>query len=526
MKSPLTLIILDGYGLSPTTEKNPIAQAKAPIMRSLFRDYPWVQLYAAEQHVGLKFGEMGNSEVGHLNIGAGKVIYQNLPRVNLAISDGSFFKNDVLMKAIATVKKNKSTLHYLGICSNGGVHGHIEHLHALIKLAKEEKVKNVRVHAITDGRDTAPSIATNFLETLQEVMKAAKIGEIATVGGRYYAMDRNTKWDRTRQMYDAMTRGSAKTHTDPIALLAESYKGDVTDEMIPPTTIVDKKGGPIGLIKPGDAVIFFNFRPDRARQLTQAFVLEDFSDFDRGEKIENLSFTTMMEYEKGLPVGVVFPPEIITMPLARVIAEKGWKQYHIAETEKYAHVTYFLNGGTEEPFAGEKRELIPSPDVKTYDEKPEMSAAAVAKTLVGEIESGAYEFSVVNFANPDMVAHTGNYEATLEAIEAVDVAVGRVVDATLAQGGCVLITADHGNAEGLVNAVTGEIDKEHSTMPVPLMLIDAERKREKTDDELAAMRAETTPVGILADVAPTIIDIMGLKKPKEMSGNSLLEYLT
>lgn len=522
--SPLVLVVLDGYGLSPTAEKNPIAQAKKPVLDSLMRSYPFTALYAAEQYVGLSFGEMGNSEVGHLNIGAGKVVYQSLPRINLAIADKSFFKNEAFLKAIEHCRKKKRTLHLLGLVSNGGVHAHQEHLHALLYICKEQKFSDVMVHAITDGRDTAPSVAYSFLSTLTEVMKTAKIGQIATVGGRYFGMDRNNVWDRTKKMYDAMTKGEGEKTRDPIATVQESYKKNVTDEMIVPTVVVDKKDKPVGLVQEGDSVVFFNFRPDRARQLTQAFVLDAFKGFAR-EKIKDLFFATMMEYEKGLPVEVAYPTEFITMPLARVIAEKGWKQYHIAETEKYAHVTYFLNGGTEDAFSGEDRELIPSPAVATYDLKPEMSAVEVTDKLIAKINEGGYPLYIVNYANPDMVGHTGNYEATVKAIETVDACVGKVVEATLAKKGRVLITADHGNAEVMVNEITGVIDKEHSTNPVPLFFIDEALKREKSEEELLIAREQIAPVGILADVAPTILELMGVPQPKEMTGKSLVASL-
>ncbi|MDO8582178.1 MAG: 2,3-bisphosphoglycerate-independent phosphoglycerate mutase [bacterium] len=523
--NPIVLIVVDGYGLYANPEKNPIANASKPVIDGLIKNYPYASLNAAEQYVGLSFGEMGNSEVGHLNIGAGKVIYQSLPRISVAIADKSFFKNEKFLKAVDHCRKNDSTLHLVGMVSNGGVHAHLEHLHALLYVCKEQKFTNVKVHAITDGRDTAPAVGLSFLTTLTEVMKTAKLGAIATVGGRYYAMDRNNVWDRTKKMYDAMVKGEGEKARDPLALLKESYKKKVTDEMIIPTVIVDKKDQPIGLVKAGDSVIFFNFRPDRARQLAQAFVLPEMKSFDRGEKIKDLQFTTMMEYEKGLPVDVAFAPELITMPLARVISEQGWKQYHIAETEKYAHVTYFLNGGQEEAFKGEERDLVPSPAVATYDEKPEMSAAGVTDKLVAKIKEGGYALYVVNYANPDMVAHTGNYAATVQAVEAVDTAIGRVVEAALAKQGKVLITADHGNAEVVVNEVTGEIDKEHSTNPVPLFFIDAALKSEKTEDELFAAQNMINPIGLLADVAPTILDLYGIKQPAEMTGKSLVPYL-
>ncbi len=523
--APVVLIVLDGYGLSPNAEKNPIAQAKKPVIDRLIQEYPYASLNAAEQYVGLSFGEMGNSEVGHLNIGAGKVIYQSLPRINVAIADKTFFSNTAFLGAIEHCRKNNATLHLLGMVSNGGVHAHQEHLHALLYICKEQKFSNVKVHAITDGRDTAPSVAFSFLTTLTEVMKTAKIGEIATVGGRYYGMDRNNVWDRTKKMYDAMVAGVGEKARDALQAVQESYTKKITDEMIVPTVIVNKKDEPIGLVKAGDSVIFFNFRPDRARQLAQAFVLSDCKSFSRGEKIKDLFFATMMEYEKGLPAEVAFPPELITMPLARVIAEQGWKQYHIAETEKYAHVTYFLNGGQEEAFKGEDRELVPSPAVATYDEKPEMSAAGVTDKLVEKIAKGGYALYAVNYANPDMVAHTGSYEATVRAIETIDVMIGRVVEATLAKGGKVVITADHGNAEVVVNEVTGDIDKEHSTNPVPLFLIDASVKRAKTEEELLQAQQVINPIGILADVAPTILELLGVPQPKEMTGKSLVPYL-
>ncbi len=522
-KRPLILISLDGWGISPIIEGNAIEMAKRPNIMAFAQNYPFALLEASGISVGLPWGEVGNSEVGHLNLGAGQVVYQNLPRINVAVQDKSFFKNEAFLGALAHARKNKSKLHLVGITSNGGVHGHIEHLHALLQLCKEQKFEQVFVHAITDGRDTPPAVAVNFIATLLEVMKSAKTGQLASLIGRFYAMDRNNNWDRVKKAYDLQTKGEGIKATDALKALKDSYAKGVTDEQLEATVIVDRVGTPIATVQPNDAVIFFNFRPDRARQLTYAYVNDTFKDFDRGAKMKSLYFATMMEYQEGLPVKVAFPPQQIQEPLGKIASEAGLKQLRIAETEKYAHVTYFFNGGNEAVFKNEDRAMVPSPDVTSYDQKPEMSAGPLTDKVVKEIESGKYDFIMMNYANADMVGHTGNLKAAIKGIEVVDESLGRVAKAILAKNGIMVITADHGNAEIMLDIVSGNIDKEHSTSPVPFIIVDDTRKRPKTEEEVMILKTEQTAIGILADVAPTIIELLGLKKSKEMTGRSLLQ---
>lgn len=519
---PLMLISLDGWGISPIMDGNAIEMANKPNMTSFLQNYPFALLEASGISVGLPWGEVGNSEVGHLNLGAGQVIYQNLPRINIAIQDKTFFSNVAFLGAIEHCRKNKSQLHLLGITSNGGVHGHIDHLHALIQFCKEQNFDDVFVHAITDGRDTPPAVAVNFLTTLQEVMRTSKVGRIASIIGRFYGMDRNNNWDRTRKAYDLQVNGQGTKADDPIKAVKASYQKGVTDEQLEPICIADRVGNPIATIKANDAVIFFNFRPDRARQLAQAYVNEPFKDFERGPKLKNLFFVTMMTYQDGLPVKIAFPPQYIKEPMGKIISEAGLKQLRIAETEKYAHVTYFFNGGGETVFKGEERAMIPSPDVTSYDQKPDMSAVGITDRLIKEINADKYDFIMLNFANADMVGHTGNLAAAIKGIETVDDCLGKLVAKALEKNMIVVITADHGNAEIMVDLVAGGIDKEHSTSPVPFIIVDDTRKREKTPEEVLILKSEQTAIGILADVAPTCLELMGLKKSKEMTGRSLV----
>ncbi len=522
---PVVLVSLDGWGVSPIREGNAIELAETRNMKDLMRHYPFVMVEASGIAVGLPWGEVGNSEVGHLNLGAGQVVYQNLPRIQLAIQDKSFFSNEKLIGAIEHAHKNGSSLHLVGIASNGGVHGHIEHLHALLKLCKEQKFKKqVYIHCITDGRDTPPAVAANFIEELLEVIKANKVGEIATLVGRYYAMDRNNSWDRTKLAYDLFTQGLGLQFKDPLEAIKEIYQRGMTDEQLAPTVIVDKKGQPLTIIKENDAVIFWNYRPDRARQLTQAFVVDAFKGFER-KKIPNLKFVTMMEHEAGLPVDVVFEPQFIKEPVGKIVAEAGLKQLRLAETEKYAHVTYFFNGGAEEPFKNEDRVLIPSPNVATYDLKPEMSAPQIAERAAKEIKSGKYDFILINFANADMVGHTGILDAAIKGVEAVDEAVGKVAKATVDAGGVMVITADHGNAEQKVDPLKGTVTKEHTTSVVPMIVIDPSRARELDEASFEVLRMQINPVGILADVGPSILALLELEPSKEMTGRSLLNDL-
>ncbi|MBI4280698.1 2,3-bisphosphoglycerate-independent phosphoglycerate mutase [Candidatus Uhrbacteria bacterium] len=519
---PVVLIILDGWGVAPAGQGNALTGAATPRLKELVARYPALSLRASGNEVGLSWGEMGNSEVGHLTIGAGRIFYQTLPRINKAIEDGIFFQNSAFLSAMNGARKAGVTLHLVGLVSQGRVHAMESHLQALLELAKRQKVKSVAVHVILDGRDTVYNSGPDFVTQLLEKMKALKTGKIATLMGRYYAMDRDRRWDRTEKAYRAMVFGEGERATDPIEALKASYAKEVFDEQFLPT-IIEEEGKPVATVGDGDAMIFFNFRPDRARQLTQALVLPDFDAFPRSV-IKNLSFVTMVEYEKDLPVTAAFPPETIERPLGRVLSEAGCKQLHIAETEKYAHVTYFFNGTREEPFSGEDRVIIPSPPVAAYDTVPEMSAHEITKRVVKEIDRDAYDFMVVNFANSDMVAHTGNLEATRRAAEAVDEYVGKIVDAAGQKGGVVLITADHGNAEELLNLQTGAVDKEHSTNPVPLIVVgksfagQVAAAGEVPGGDLSLV----APTGMLADVAPTILKIMNIPQPSEMTGQPLL----
>src|SRR6266852_1243962 len=515
---PFVLIVMDGWGINPRKEGNAIALARTPNIDKLARDRPHTSVKTSGEALGLPESQMGNSEVGHQNIGAGKRVLQDYTRVSASIKDGSFFHNPALLKAIEHVKKNQSRLHICGLLGNGGVHAHESHLEALLRLAQIHAVERVYVHSFTDGRDTSPTGGIEFMRLLQA--RAREIGgehaaKVATVSGRYYAMDRDNRWDRTGMTYFAMTRGEGQRASSAVAAIQQSYDQGVTDEFIIPTVVMENNH-PVALVKAGDALIHYNFRPDRARQLTKAFVLKELppqaaGKFDRGPRIDNLQYVMMTEYEEGLDAGVAYRADEVDMPLARVISEHGLRQFHTAETEKYAHVTYFINGRRETPFPGEDRLLVPSPKVPTYDLQPEMSAAGVTEEAVEHIRSGQYDLVIMNYANADMVGHTGVIEAAIKAVEAVDTGVGRVVEAALAVGGGLLITADHGNAEQLIDYDTSKPFTAHTTNPVPLFLV---------VPQLAQAKLRTD--GILADVAPTILQIMGIKQPKDMTGSSLI----
>ncbi|MFH1193974.1 MAG: 2,3-bisphosphoglycerate-independent phosphoglycerate mutase [bacterium] len=520
---PCVLMILDGWGIAPPSEANAISQAKTPVVNRLISTYPAMTLSASGMEVGLRIGEMGNSEVGHLNIGAGRVYYQTLPRINKAVSDGSFLSNPVFLNACAAVKKNKSKLHLIGLLSPGGVHSHEEHLYALLELAKAQKVKDVFVHAFLDGRDTIYNAGKDFVGRLQEKMKELKTGKLATMSGRFYAMDRDNHWDRIEKAYLAMTKAEGPAAKDPIQALMDSYAANVFDEEFVPMVVQSRFGKPVATIEDGDAVIFFNFRADRARQMTKAFVADDFNGFAREKKL-NILFVAMTEYEKDLPVPIAFPPDLINECLAKVIADNGLRQLHIAETEKYAHITFFLNGQKEEQFAGEDRAIIPSPHVPSYDQKPEMAVREITDRVIKEIKEEKYDFIAINFANADMVAHTGDISATVRGVEFLDKCVGEIVEQIFLFGGAAFITADHGNAEELANLQTGERDKEHSTNPV-LFIIAGEKFEGQNmglPEGVGADLSLVPPVGILGDVAPTILKVMELPQPEEMTGHSLI----
>jgi 2,3-bisphosphoglycerate-independent phosphoglycerate mutase len=517
---PVVLIILDGWGVAPASQGNAITLAKAPIFNKLVATYPTMTIQSSGESVGLSWGEPGNSEVGHLSLGSGKIVWQNLQRITQSIADGVFFQNKAFLNAINHVKKNNSTLHLIGLVSNGSVHSLNDHLYALLEMAKKNGLKDVAIHAFLDGRDTPRDSGLGFVSELLSRMDNAGIGRIATISGRFYAMDRDNHWERIEQAYLAMVKNLAEEEFDsPLKAIESSYQKKIYDEEFKPVVIVDNQGKPQGKIKDNDAIIFFNFRSDRARELTRVFIADEAPDF-RKEKINNLFFATMTEYEKGLPVEIAFPPETIINPLAKVISDKELAQLHIAETEKYAHVTFFFNGGREDIFPNEKRILIPSPRISSYDQKPEMSGPEVAHQVAWAIGSGDYKFIVVNFANADMIGHTGNLEAAIKAIEFLDEALGEIINVVLRENWVAIITADHGNVEEMVNLRTGEINKEHTTNPVPFIIVgkDYENKSFSTESELSLM----TPSGVLADVTPTILKIMNLPKPPEMSGTALI----
>ena len=515
---PFVLIVMDGWGINPRKEGNAIALARTPNIDRLAREWPHTAVKTSGAAVGLPEGQMGNSEVGHQNIGAGKRVLQDYTRVSESIRDGSFFSNPALLKAIEHVKKNSSQLHICGLLGNGGVHAHESHLEALLRLAHMHDIERVYIHSFTDGRDTSPTGGIEFMRQLQT--RAGEIGgahaaKVATVSGRYYAMDRDNRWDRTGMTYFAMTRGEGQHANSAVEAIQQSYDKGITDEFIIPTVIIEDNH-PVAVVKAGDALIHYNFRPDRARQLTKAFVMKELppqaeGKFNRGPRIEDLQYVMMTEYEEGLDAEVAYRADEVEMPLARVISEAGLRQFHTAETEKYAHVTYFINGRRETPFPGEERLLVPSPKVPTYDLQPEMSAAGVTDTAVEHIRSGQYDLVIMNYANADMVGHTGVIEAAIKAVEVVDTGVGRVVEATLAMGGGLLVTADHGNAEQLIEYDTGKPFTAHTTYPVPLYLV---------VPSLANARLRTD--GILADVSPTILQILAIPQPKDMTGKSLI----
>ncbi|UFJ39948.1 2,3-bisphosphoglycerate-independent phosphoglycerate mutase [Brevibacillus humidisoli] len=505
---PVALIILDGFALRDETYGNAVAQAKKPNFDRYWSTYPHATLQASGLAVGLPEGQMGNSEVGHLNIGAGRVVYQDLTRVSKAIEEGSFFDNETLLAAIQHAKQNGKKLHLFGLLSDGGVHSHIDHLFALLELAKRENFDQVYIHGFLDGRDVAPDSAVQYIEQLQQKIEQLGTGHIATVQGRYYAMDRDKRWERIEKAYRAMVYGDAPQYTDPIKAVKESYEKSVMDEFVMPTVIVDKAGEPIGKVESGDAVIFFNFRPDRAIQISQAFTNADFRGFDRGEgRPQDLFFVCLTHFSESVDGYVAYKPTNLDNTLGEVLAQQGLRQLRIAETEKYPHVTFFFSGGREQEFPGEKRILIPSPKVATYDLKPEMSAPEVTDAVVAEIEAEATDVIILNFANCDMVGHSGKMEPTIQAVEVVDACLGRVVDAILEKGGVAVITADHGNADLMLDEAGRPITS-HSTYPVPVIVTKAG----------TVLRED----GILADLSPTVLDLLGVAQPAEMTGATLL----
>ncbi|MDU4960981.1 MAG: 2,3-bisphosphoglycerate-independent phosphoglycerate mutase [Sporomusaceae bacterium] len=512
LKSPIALVILDGWGIGSAADpNNAIAQAQTPHMTLYSELYPVTTLQCSGEAVGLPDGQMGNSEVGHLNIGAGRVVYQELTRISKSIRDGDFFSNPVLCEAVDKAKSGGGALHLLGLLSDGGVHSHISHVSALLELAKRRGQERVYVHAFLDGRDVPPSSALTYIEALEAEMARLGVGRIASIAGRYYAMDRDQRWERLEKAYNVLVCRQGEQAASAAAAVQQAYARQETDEFVLPTVVAG--GGECG-ITAGDSVIFFNFRPDRARQLTRAFIDKEFAGFSRCGGRLQLHFATMTQYDETFDVPVAYRPQTIDKTLGEVISSAGLRQLRIAETEKYAHVTYFFNGGEETANPGEDRVLIPSPKVATYDLQPEMSAPEVTERLLTEIKSGKYDVIILNFANTDMVGHTGKLEAAVRAVNTVDACLGRIVEALREQGGVTLITADHGNAEVMVDPETGKPHTAHTTNLVPLILV-SERHR-----------GRRLRPGILADLAPTILDLAGLEQPAAMTGKSLIVSTT
>ncbi|OGF18602.1 phosphoglycerate mutase (2,3-diphosphoglycerate-independent) [Candidatus Falkowbacteria bacterium RIFCSPLOWO2_02_FULL_45_15] len=521
---PVVLCVLDGWGIAPPYAGNAISLAKLPNFNQIVAHYPVMALSAAGEAVGLPWGEIGNSEVGHLNLGAGRIVYQDLPRINKAISDNSFFSNVALSGAIRHAQSRQSKLHLMGLISRGGVHAAIEHLIALLAFAKQAGLAQVYLHLFLDGRDMPFNSGRQLVADVVKSIAEHKIGVIASLAGRFYAMDRDSNWERVALAYAAIAAGEAKkSFADALEAIDYYYAKKIYDEELIPT-VITKDGEPVATVKDGDAAIFFNFRADRARQLTKAFVLPGFNKFAKQPDYRDLCFVTLTEYEKNLPVAVAFPPQAITNTLGEALAEAGLKQLRLAETEKYAHVTYFFNGGKEAAYPGEERVVMPSPHIASYAAEPKMSAPVVTARLIKEVNKDNYDFILVNYANADMVGHTGNMDATIAALECLDKILGEIVDLILARQGVMIITADHGNAEELFNMQTGSINKEHSTSPVPFIIVgqEYEGKSLSSGDIAGADLSLLKIQGILADVAPTILKIMNLPPPQEMTGRALI----
>jgi 2,3-bisphosphoglycerate-independent phosphoglycerate mutase len=501
---PLFLLILDGMGLSEEEEGNAVYQAETPMIHSLYEEYPHTGLTASGEDVGLPPGQMGNSEVGHLNLGAGRIVYQDYTRINKAVDEETLEDNQQFMDAINNVKENNSTLHLMGLLSDGGVHSHINHLFGLLRLAKKENVEDVSIHAILDGRDTPPRSAKDYVNQLEDKLDELGLGEIATISGRFYTMDRDNRWQRTQKAYDAMIKGKGETAPDSITAIEQSYQREKNDEFVLPT-VIEKSG----TIKENDSLIFFNFRADRARQITRALALDSFAEFDRSKNHpQDIYYVCMTQYDKEFGLPVAYPPVEIKNGLGEFLSKHNYKQLRIAETEKYAHVTFFFNGGVEEPNRGEDRKLIPSPKVETYDKKPEMSAYEVTDNLESILEHEDYDVIILNYANPDMVGHTGDFEAAMAANEAVDKCLRKIVPQILKKGGQILLTADHGNSEKMYDH-KGDPFTAHTSNQVPLIYI-------------GGPEGVGVEPGRLADMAPTMLDILNLDRPEEMTGESLL----
>ncbi|HEU0164519.1 MAG TPA: 2,3-bisphosphoglycerate-independent phosphoglycerate mutase [Thermomicrobiales bacterium] len=512
-KKPVLLAILDGWGIGRGEPGNAVLAADTPNLDRLLEKYPHASLVTSGEAVGLPEGQMGNSEVGHMNLGAGFVVYQWITRIDKAIADGELATNETLQKALAHAREGGGTVHFLGLVGHGGVHSHTRHLLALVDAAVAAGNEKILVHAFTDGRDTSPTSGDGFVAEVEEKLKAIGKGRIASVSGRYFAMDRDHRWDRTQKAFDAIVHANGPTADDARAAIREAHDAGTTDEFIVPTVIRDKDGS-THHVDADDSVIFFNFRSDRGRQLTEAMSVADFDGFDRGDFKVDLDVTTLTTYEESLPVHVIFPPHDVKEPLAKVISDAGMTQFHTAETEKYPHVTFFLNGGREEPFPGEERHMVQSPKVATYDLQPEMSAAGVKDGVLEAIRSGTYDFIIVNFANDDMVGHTGSIPAVIEAVETVDTCIGEVVDALLAAGGSGIITADHGNAEEMIDRKTGGPMTSHTTNPVPVILV--------APDDSPRRHATLRTDGVLSAVTTTILDLLDLEPPSDMTQPGLI----
>ncbi len=509
-KKPVVLMVLDGYGLNDRTEGNAIALANTPVMDKLMKECPFVKGNASGLAVGLPDGQMGNSEVGHMNIGAGRIIYQDLTRITKDIEDGTFYNNETLLRAMENCRKNDSDLHLWGLLSDGGVHSHITHLYGLLEMAKRRGLTKVYVHAFLDGRDTPPASGKDYIEQLEAKMKEIGVGKVASLSGRYYAMDRDNNWDRVQKAYDSLVAGEGVMAENAVKAMEDSYANGVTDEFVLPTVITEN-GKPVSLVKPNDSVIFFNFRPDRAREITRAFCDDKFTGFERKGGFLPLTYVCFKDYDESIPNKLVaFKKEEIKNTLGEYLAKNGKKQLRLAETEKYAHVTFFFNGGIETPNIDEARILVNSPKVATYDLQPEMSAPEVGVDLVDAIKSDKYDVIIINFANPDMVGHTGVIPAAIKAVEKIDELVGRAVDAVKDVDGVLFICADHGNAEKMIDYETGEPHTAHTTNPVPFILVNYDKGVKLREG------------GCLADIAPTLLEIMGLPQPAEMTGKSLI----
>ncbi|MCR8926381.1 2,3-bisphosphoglycerate-independent phosphoglycerate mutase [Priestia megaterium] len=508
-KKPVALIILDGFALRDEDKGNAVTHAKKPNFDRFWNEYPHATLQASGEAVGLPEGQMGNSEVGHLNIGAGRIVYQSLTRVNVAIREGEFERNETLLAAVKHAKEKGTNLHLFGLLSDGGVHSHIEHLYALLRLAKSEGLEKVYIHGFLDGRDVAPQSAETYLKELNEKIEEYGVGEIATLSGRYYSMDRDKRWERVEKSYRAMVYGEGPSYTSAEECVKDSYENGIYDEFVLPSVITKEDGSPVATIQDEDAVIFYNFRPDRAIQISNTFANEDFRSFDRGEKHpKNLHFVCLTHFSETVDGYVAFKPNNLDNTLGEVLSQNNLKQLRIAETEKYPHVTFFMSGGREAEFPGETRILIDSPKVATYDLKPEMSAYEVTDALLAEIEGDKQDAILLNFANPDMVGHSGMLEPTVKAIETVDECLGKIVDAILAKGGTAIITADHGNADEVIT-LEGNPMTAHTTNPVPVIV--TKQGLELRED------------GILGDLAPTMLTLLDVAQPKEMTGKTLIK---